>query len=165
MQIYHELETGVVCVFINNFTYNYGDDYRGYTSLYCVNTPKPIKVILTLILAIVAPPIILVLAIVFLPLVGVIASCFGCCEMRLGKCFWVLLLPILLVLWALEYAILAAVCAIVCPLIMVLFYIIFILLVFRIIYMNLCKSRKINKRNKILLEHKKDEEAAKNVEN
>ena len=112
---------------------------------------------MTIALAILLPPILLVLFIVAAPFVGmvVLGTECKCCRCCYGKAA-ILLWPFLLVQWATFYALSLVFCVIASSLAFVLFYIFLVMLTLRILFVNICKSRKPDLRSRVLIQH--DEE-------
>lgn len=146
MQIIHEMETGILCVWINNFTYNYGNEFDSVN--YCLKIPVPIKIIMTIVLITIVPGIAACLCVLIAPFVCVIMVTGNRIWYKFRR--WIFLLPIYIIIWTLIYSLAVATSIVVSCLLFILFYLVCVILIFRIAYMFLCKSRRVNKKNKLL---------------
>ena len=122
----------------NDFSVNYLGKFG-----WCI---FPVRALVTLILAILIPLAFIVCFTFAVPCYAVEAANKGakkcdCCVSFCSLILYIICLPF---------------CAIVAVLIYVLFYIIAIILLPLWIFQNLCKSRKVNKRNKTYQKHKED---------
>ena len=90
LQIIHESETGILCVWINNFTYNYGNQYDEVN--YCLKLPVPVKVLLTMVFVVVLPGLAAALFVLVAPVVFVLQVA---CKRKWRRSRWqVVLLPL-----------------------------------------------------------------------